>query len=318
MTDVAIIGGGPVGIFSIFACGLEGLSCVILDSNNELGGQCKALYGSKKIYDIPAYKAITGDELINNLLDQISIFNYDVFLNSFVSSIEEVDGYFKIKSGEKIIESKSVIIALGAGIYQPIKLSTAVDKSIENDQILYHIYDIKKFQDKEVAILGGGDSAVDWANELSNIAAKVHLIHRRDTLKSNAVGYSLIQNKSNIVIHAPYFVESINKNGEKVSINNHINVDYILPCYGYSSNINFLNEWNLKLEKSKILVEAGTMKTSREGIYAIGDCVQYPGKRNLIVIGFSEAMFSSRSIFKYLNPKNAFNIKHSTHSNLFK
>lgn len=319
MYDVVIIGGGPAGLFSVFCCGLEGLSCAVFDSNAELGGQCRSLYSNKNIYDIPGHKEITGGALIDNLLSQISVFDYDVFLNSFVSSVTKEDNVFIIKSNDLLVKARSLIIALGAGVYQPARLSVPFDRELEGDKIFYAVDDVQKFCEKEVAILGGGDSALDWALELSEVASKVYLIHRRDCFRANALNVARVDSCASIEKMAPYFLKEIRTSGHRLILKgcSDVAVDYVLPFYGAVSNLNFLKTWDLALRQSKILVDFSTMQTSRRGIFAIGDCITYDGKRNLILTGFSEAMVASRAIFKFLYPNKAFNSTYSTNLGVF-
>ncbi|WP_342262085.1 NAD(P)/FAD-dependent oxidoreductase [Alphaproteobacteria bacterium endosymbiont of Tiliacea citrago] len=324
MYDVVIIGGGPIGIFSIFSCGMEGLKCAIFDSNSELGGQCKFQYPEKKIYDIPGHKEITASQLIENLIDQSSIFNPDIYLNAFVESIEELleenQKYFLIKFKDKEIKARAVLVALGAGIYQPVKLSVPFDEKLEGEKIIYKIEKLNRFKDKEVAILGGGDSALDLAIELSKISKKIYLLHRRNVFKAAYYSMNKIMESNNIEKIAPYSLSHIIEQDNKLTIigeEKNIFVDYIIPCYGAVSNINFLKNWNLDLFKSKIKVNPATMESSRPGIYAIGDCINYDGKRDLILTGFSEASIASRSIFKKLYPNKAFQVNYSTNSDIF-
>lgn len=320
MYDVVIIGGGPIGIFSVFACGLEGLSVALFDSNKELGGQCKFQYASKKIYDIPAHPVITGGELIDQLILQSSIFKPKIFLESFVTQIDEVDNGFIVHSSNGDVEAKAIIVALGAGIYQPVKLSVPFDRELEGGQIHYKVEDPSLFENKDIAVLGGGDSALDWALELSEVAHKVFLVHRREKFNGSIYSVQKLKNHSNVVKKTPFSLQKIEKNDDKLMLfseNDSLKVDHVLPFYGSITNIGFLNEWGLSTKESKILVEAGSLATSRKGIYAVGDCITYEGKRNLIATGFAESMMCSRAIFKYLNPQKACAMGHSTSNSLF-
>jgi len=328
--DVAIIGGGPVGIFSVFANGMQSLSCVLIDAFDQLGGQCMCLYPEKYIYDIPAFPKITGKELIENLKTQAFAFKPTIELNSFVMNVTKKDEIFELEvqntcdaSEKKIVKARSIMVALGSGIFKPLKLPLLEAQKFENSNILYFLNDLSIFQDKCVTIAGGGDSAVDWALMLSDVASCVYLVHRREYIKAHPSSWEQIQQKAadgKIVIKIPYAISQINEVDGKftgISIKNEsqeefLKCDYLLPCFGLKSDLEFVNKWNLDLEKGRISVDQSTMSTSYRGIYALGDCVEYPGKRKLIVTGFSEAMQAAVNIRSFLYPDRAPVIGHST------
>lgn len=320
--DVAIIGGGPVGIFSVFACGMQNLSCCIIDGLSELGGQCISLYPDKKIYDIPAFKEITAKELIQNLKEQIEIFNADIFLNSFVSEIIQDGEFFKIKKNDEIIYARSVILSLGSGIFSQIKLDLPNALALENKKIFYKIDKLEHFQNKTIAIVGAGDSALDYAIELSKVAKKIILIHRRDFIKGHNYSFNIIKELKNVELKIPYTIHDLGENYIELKHFENAEIikeyyDYLIPCLGIKANISFLANWNLALNRTKIIVNPTTMQTNLEKIYAIGDCVYYENKRNLIATGFSESMQCAFDIFKTLNPGVAPKIEHSTNKDIF-
>ena len=184
-TDVLIIGAGPVGLFTVFELGQLGMKSCVVDSLADIGGQCTALYPDKPIYDIPAYPSVTAGELINNLKKQIDPFKPTLLMNQKVNELKKHKDFYSVKtSTNNIIESKCIIIAAGNGAFGPNKPPLKNIDSFENKTIFYHIRDKSKFRKKTVAIAGGGDSAVDWAIELSKTSKKIFFIHRRNKLRA--------------------------------------------------------------------------------------------------------------------------------------
>jgi len=313
MLDVCIIGGGPVGIFSIFSCGMQSLNCAIVDGFNELGGQCKFLYKNKNIYDIPGFVSITGEELVENLCEQASVFNPEIHLNSFVESIQKVDGGFSIKLQNKSIMAKSVIVATGGGNFKPNKLA------FDHANVVYFPDDLSIFKNKTVSIVGSGDTAFDYVMSLAHISKKLYLIHRRNTIKAHQDSYKKIQElekSGKIEIKIPYNIKNFDRNNELEIYyeekSEYIQSDYVIPCLGLQSDSGFLSSWGLDLFRNKIIVHPTTMQTSCKGIYAIGDCAHYPNKKKLILTGLSEATQAASDIMKYLNPNKVLYSAHST------
>jgi thioredoxin reductase (NADPH) len=210
MKDVLIIGGGPVGIFSIFACGMQNLSCVLVDALDELGGQCAKIYPEKAIYDIPGYPKITGRELVNNLIEQARPFKADIVLNSAIEKIEKEDGIFKAKTASGlVIEAKAIIIAAGSGIFEPNRPNLEGILEQENKSVFYYVENFGIFKNKVVAIAGGGDSAIDWCLEISKIASKIYLIHRRDAFKAHPSSLSEVSELGNVEKLIPNTIKAL-------------------------------------------------------------------------------------------------------------
>lgn len=324
--DVAIIGGGPVGIFSVFACGMQGLKCAMIDALDNLGGQCVCVYPEKDIYDIPGFPCISAKKLIDNLVEQACVFNPKIYLNSFVSSVQKLDACFCVdtmQNGEiSKIYAKSIIIALGAGIFSPIKPNLENIEKFEN--IKYFIDDVSIFKGKNTAIVGGGDSAIDWAIMLSDYANKIYLVHRREHIRAHPASWNKVVELASqglIDIKIPYSVSGLVEENDKFVgvdvVHNDggkmfLELDYLLPCFGLKSDISFLNAWNLESKGNRVLVEPSTMRTSLQGVYAIGDCAYYQNKRKLILTGFAEAATCAQDIFSYIHPDRAPIIAHST------
>ena len=324
-TDVLIIGAGPVGLFTVFELGQLGMRSCVVDSLEDIGGQCTALYPDKPIYDIPAYPSVTAGELINNLKKQIDPFKPILLMNQKVNELKKHKDFYSVKtSTNNIIESKCIIIAAGNGAFGPNKPPLKNIDSFENKTIFYHIRDKSKFRKKTVAIAGGGDSAVDWAIELSKTSKKIFFIHRRNKLRAIPQNVEVLydlENEGKIEMMIPYQLDSIEgKNGiiDHLIIKNmdeekkKLEVDYFLPFFGLSTNLGPIKDWELELEKNILKVKQETCETNLNGIFAIGDVCSYPGKLKLILTGFSEAAIASHNCFNKINPEKTLHFEYST------
>ena len=324
-TDVLIIGAGPVGLFTVFELGQLGMKSCVVDSLENIGGQCTALYPDKPIYDIPAYPSVTAGELINNLKKQIDPFKPTLLMNQKVNELKKHKDFYIVKtSTNNIIESKCIIIAAGNGAFGPNKPPLKNIDSFENKTIFYHIRDKSKFRKKTVAIAGGGDSAVDWAIELSKTSKKIFFIHRRNKLRAIPQNVEVLydlENEGKIEMMIPYQLDSIEgKNGiiDHLIIKNmdeekkKLEVDYFLPFFGLSTNLGPIKDWELELEKNILKVKQETCETNLNGIFAIGDVCSYPGKLKLILTGFSEAAIASHNCFNKINPEKTLHFEYST------
>ncbi|MBS91897.1 MAG: ferredoxin--NADP(+) reductase [Rickettsiales bacterium] len=323
-TDVLIVGAGPVGLFTVFELGQLGIKSCVVDCLEEIGGQCIALYPQKPIYDIPAYPKITAEELIVKLNNQIKPFKPNFLLNQKVEKISNENGFFLVTTSKKnLINAKCIIIAAGNGSFGPNKPPLENIEKFEKKSIFYHITNKSIFKNKTVAIAGGGDSAVDWALELSSITKKIFFIHRRQKLRAAPSNveklYKLEGKKLELVI--PFQLDSIN--GENGIIDELIlkdldgkkkklEIDYFLPFFGLSSELGPIKEWELQMEKNILKVDQSSCKTSIEGIYAIGDICTYPGKLKLILTGFSEAAIASHDCYKRVFPNKVLHFEYST------
>lgn len=294
--DITIIGGGPVGMFAATYARMRLAKTQIIESLGQLGGQVNALFPAKKIYDIPGFPEITGAALVEQLKSQMGQFSPDVFLNETVLSLTKVEGGFKLKTTNRTTYSKTIIIATGGGAFAPRKLKLDNASAFENKKLHYFVKDINDFKDQEVAIAGGGDSAIDWALELAPVAKKVHLIHRRDNFRALEASVASLK-ETETVFHTPYLITDLADDSDKLSLSlervrsdetKTLTVDHLLVNYGFSSSSKFLKDWGLKLERQKIAVDEH-FETTVPGIYAIGDIATYEGKLELMVTGFGEA-----------------------------
>ena len=324
-TDVVIIGAGPTGIFCTHQLGIIGLKCEIVDNLDKIGGQCIELYPDKPIYDIPAIPECTGEELTNNLIQQIKPFNFNFHLSQIVYEIKNKGGKWIIKTSKGTqFSSPNLVIAGGVGSFEPRKFTVKGCEKFEEKSIFYSIKDKEIFKNKTVAIFGGGDSALDWAIELSR-NSKVILVHRRDEFRAvqSSVDkvkelnnqkklemftqYQLIEVKGNSSIN---IIEIKSESGDVKSLN----VDYVLGFFGLIMNLGPILDWGLNIDKKKIPVNTKNFETNKKGIFAIGDICEYPGKLKLILSGFHEGALAARGCFKYAKPDEKLRFEFTTTS----
>ena len=328
-TDVVIIGAGPTGLFCAHQLGIIGLKCEIVDNLDKIGGQCIELYPDKPIYDIPAVPECTGEELTNNLLEQIKPFNFNFHLNDRVQELKkENDNWIVKTTNAKEFHAPNVVIAGGVGSFEPRKFPTKSAEKFDGTSVLYSIKDKSIFKDKSVAIFGGGDSALDWAIELSN-TSKVSLIHRRDEFRGAPVSVQKIKELSEkkiINLFTKYSIKDVMGNGslEEVEIKSEdgeskiIKADYVLGFFGLIMQLGPIAEWGLNLDKKTIPVNTENFETNKKGIFAIGDICSYPGKLKLILSGFHEGALAARGCFKYARPNEKYRFEFTTASNTIK
>jgi thioredoxin reductase (NADPH) len=323
--DVTIIGAGPVGLFAVFQCGMLGLTTQVIDSLPDIGGQCTALYPEKPIYDIPAYPEVSAADLIENLSKQAAPFKPDYYMNQQVVSIRNNDGIWDIKtSAIRNVQSKTIIIAGGAGSFGPNRPPLENIEEYEGLSVFYMVQRKKDFADKDVVIAGGGDSAVDWALSLADIAKSVCLVHRRDKFRAAPESVNKLRELSaagKIKILTPYQLHGLEgQNGtlEKLHIKQSdgtvrsLEADILLPFYGLSMDLGPISEWGLTIDNHHIVTNPTTAQTNIEKIYAIGDIAAYEHKKKLILTGFSEAAFAAHHIYDFLNPDTPLHFEYST------
>lgn len=323
-TDVVIIGAGPVGLFAVFELGLLNLKCHLVDNLDKIGGQCSELYPEKPIYDIPAYPKITGQELVDNLTLQIKPFEPKFHLNQQAESIKKIKEGWEIKTSDnQVITSKCIVIAAGAGSFVPRRPPLENITEFENKSIFYSIKNKSKFKDKKIIIAGGGDSALDWTNDLASIA-EVTLIHRRKDFRAapDSVSKMLeLEKNQKIKFRLGQLTELIGEDGSLKKIKykndneeNIIETDFLLPFFGLKMELGPISSWGINLNENLINVDTEKFETSTPTIFAIGDINTYPGKLKLILSGFHEAALMSQKCFEYCFPdkKNVF--KYTTSS----
>ena len=325
-TDIIIIGAGPAGLFSIFEAGMLKMKCHVIDTLDFVGGQCTALYPEKPIYDIPAHPQILAADLIEKLEEQARPFDPVFHLGQRVEKLERLaDQTLKITTSKNTtIEAKAVIIAAGCGAFGPNRPPIANIKSFEGKSVFYMVKNKKDFAGKRIVIAGGGDSAVDWALSLADVAQKISIIHRRDKFRcapESADRLKQLAAVGKIEMVVPYQLEDLQgKNGNlnQVIVKDFsgnikaIEADILLPFYGLAMELGPIASWGLNLHKNLIEVNFTTMQTSESGIYAIGDIGHYQNKLKLILSGFAEAATACHSAYHLVHPNTLLHFEYST------
>jgi thioredoxin reductase (NADPH) len=324
-TDVLVIGAGPVGLFAVQQLGLIGLKAEVVDNLDKIGGQCIELYPDKPIYDIPAIPECTGESLTKSLLEQIKPFKTNFHLNERVQEIsKEKNNWKTITSKGKIFIAPNVIIAGGVGSFEPRKFQIAGVEKFENKGVFYSIKDKNYFKNKKVCIFGGGDSALDWAIELSKFA-EVILVHRRNEFRGAGHSTEIVrklEKEGKLKIKTPFQINSIEGQDQVNAINiknddgkiEKITTDFVLGFFGLIMKLGPIAEWGLNLEKKTIPVNTENFQTNKEGIFAIGDICTYPGKLKLILSGFHEGALAARACFKLAKPDEKYRFEYTTTS----
>ena len=326
-TDIAIIGAGPVGLFAVFECGLLKLRCHLIDYLPQAGGQLSEIYPKKPIYDIPGYPTILAQELVDKLKEQAEPFKPAFTLGERIESLEkkgERDFILETNLGTKI-HAKAIVIAGGLGCFEPRKPEVAGLEQFENGKgVNYMILDPEKYRGKCMVLAGGGDSALDWAIFLADVAKQVTLVHRSESFRGaldsvNKVMTLAKEGKIKLVLNSSLNAVSGNEHLEKVSIQNiktneitTIETDYLIPLFGLSPKLGPIEQWGLNIDKSAIEVNTDDYSTNLEGVYAIGDINTYKNKLKLILCGFHEAALMSHSAYKYINPGVKYTMKYTT------
>ena len=324
-TDVLVIGAGPVGIFVVQQLGLIGLKAEVVDNLDKIGGQCIELYPDKPIYDIPGLPECTGESLTKNLLEQIKPFKTNFHLNERVEEISKEKDNWKIQTSSKnFFLSPNIIIAAGVGSFEPRKFTVKDAEKFENKGIFYSIKDKNIFKDKKICIFGGGDTALDWAIELSRVA-DVTLVHRRNEFRGaehSAQIAKQLEKEGKLKIKTPFQINSIEGNNSINGITiktedgkvEKIETDYLLGFFGLIMKLGPISEWGLNIDNKTIPVDTKNFQTNKEGIFAIGDICTYPGKLKLILSGFHEGALAARACFKLARPNENYRFEFTTTS----
>ena len=304
---------GQLVYFAVHQLGIIGLKAEVVDNLDKVGGQCIELYPDKPIYDIPAIPECTGESLTKNLLEQIKPFKTNFHLGERVEEISNEKNNWKIKTNKsKIFITPNIIIAGGVGSFEPRKFSVKGAETFENKGLFYSVKDKNLFKNKKVCIFGGGDSALDWAIELSKFA-ETTLVHRRNEFRGAEHSAEIarkLEKEGKIKIKTPFQIHSIEGKDKINSIIlkkedgkiEEIKTDFVLGFFGLIMKLGPISEWGLNLDKKTIPVDTENFQTNKKGIFAIGDICTYPGKLKLILSGFHEGALAARACFKLARP----------------
>lgn len=324
-TDICIIGAGPVGLFAVFEAGLLKMRCHLIDALPQVGGQLSEIYPQKPIYDIPGYPEVKAQELVDNLMKQIKPFSPTFSLGERVDHLaKQTDGSYILTTSDKTqVHAQVIVIAGGLGCFEPRKPVLENLERFEGKGVTYMVKNPETFRDKKVVLAGGGDSALDWAIFLSNVAEKVTLVHRNETFRgapdSAAKVFDLANcGKIDLILSAN--LKGLGGNGHLNQIilegkgkeEIKIDTDYLIALFGLSPKLGPIGEWGLSVDKNAIEVDTRDYSTNIERIYAIGDINTYPGKLKLILCGFHEAAIMMHSAFKFVYPDQKLSFKYTT------
>jgi thioredoxin reductase (NADPH) len=325
ITDICIIGAGPVGLFAVFEAGLLKMRCHLVDVLTQVGGQLSEIYPHKPIYDIPGFPTINAQQLVDGLMEQIAPFKPGFSLGERVNELDQLeDGTFITRTGDGTeIHSRVVVIAGGLGCFEPRKPAIDNLELFEGRGVAYMVKNPEAFRDRRVVLAGGGDSALDWTIFLANIAEKVTLIHRGDTFRGSPDSAEKVfalakEGKIDLVLQS--HIKAIHGNGhlqavELVGRENDtsiIETDHLIPLFGLTPKLGPIAQWGLNVDSSAIMVDTLDYSTNVPGVFAIGDINIYPGKLKLILCGFHEAALMAQSAFKYVYPAQKLSFKYTT------
>lgn len=327
-TDAVIIGAGPVGLFAVFECGMVKIRCHVVDSLDSIGGQCAALYPEKPIYDIPALPRVEGAELVERLAEQASPFKPVFHLGQQVDSLRRRDdGRWEVATSEGArIDAAVVIIAAGVGAFGPNRPPLPGLDSFEGKSVFYYVRRREDFRDKRVVIAGGGDSAVDWALSLAEVAAHVYVVHRRGKFRAapeSTARLNALAEEGRIELVVPYQLQGLEGTDGRLSAvtvatlkgePRRLEADVLLPFFGLSMKLGPILDWGLDLERNHVRIAPDTAMTNLEGVFAVGDVAAYPGKLKLILTGFAEAARAAHSAHDIVHPDEALHFEYSTTS----
>jgi thioredoxin reductase (NADPH) len=326
-TDVLIIGAGPVGLFAVFELGLLDIKAHLVDILDKVGGQCAELYPEKPIYDIPGIPIITGNGLGEALMEQIKPFNPTFHLSEMVTTIENVgDPLFRVStSAGKTFECKAIAIAAGGGSFQPKRPPILGIEPYEDKSVFYAVRKMDAFRGKDIMIVGGGDSALDWTLNLQPIAKRLTLVHRRDDFRGapdsvNKMRALVASGAMDLKIGQVTELEGADGQLTAASIKDkdgaivRVACDAMLPFFGLTMKLGPVSDWGLEMHDELIKVDVSTFETTRPGIFAIGDINTYPGKLKLILSGFHEGALMAQRVHHYVHPEKRLVFQYTTSS----
>jgi thioredoxin reductase (NADPH) len=326
-TDVLIVGAGPCGLFAVFELGLLDMKAHLVDILDKIGGQCAELYPEKPIYDIPAVPFVTGQGLTDALMEQIKPFGPTFHLGEMVETVEKIgDPLFRVTTDlGKIFEAKIVVIGAGGGSFQPKRPPVPGIEAYEGTSVFYAVRKMDQFRDKNLLIVGGGDSALDWTLNLQPIAKRVTLMHRRDQFRAapdnvNKMRALVAEGKMDFKLGQ---VTGLEGDGVRLIAAQarpdkgepyRVECDMLLPFFGLTMKLGPVANWGIALEGDVIPVDTAAFETNMPGIFAIGDINTYPGKLKLILSGFHEAALMSQKAYHYVYPGKRLVFQYTTSS----
>ncbi|MEY4479326.1 MAG: hypothetical protein RLZZ267_4 [Bacillota bacterium] len=320
IVDIAIIGAGPAGLFAAFYGGMRHASVKLIESMPQLGGQLSALYPEKFIYDVAGFPKVRAQELVDQLTEQLNQFPTTYCLEEMVQQVIKHDErHFEIRTTKAVHHAKSIVITAGVGAFEPRRIEIEGAEKFEKTNLHYFVNDLNRFAGQKVLISGGGDSAVDWALMLEPIAEKVTLIHRRDKFRAHEHSVNVLMNskvevltpKEITVLHGEDTINQVTIKDCKSDEEQIIDVDAVIVNFGFISSLGPINEWGFEIDKGAIKVDT-RMESSIPGIFAAGDITTYPGKINLIAVGFGEAPTAINNAMVYLDPTAKLSPGHSS------
>ncbi|MGE0351624.1 MAG: NAD(P)/FAD-dependent oxidoreductase [Gemmatimonadales bacterium] len=332
--DITIIGAGPTGLFGAFYAGMRGASCRLVDALPEVGGQLQALYPEKYIFDVAGYPKVLAKDLVRNLAAQGLQFGATTHLGHVVTGLSRVDepegvGRFLLETEQgEVYPSRTVIIAAGIGAFEPRLLPVEGVERFQDRGLHYSVLDPQRFAGKRVLLVGGGDSAFDWAVNLQGIARSIALIHRRDGFRAHAATVRQVEELARAgrcdfrtfwevkAVHGEEQVTGAVIFNNRTKAEEALELDAIIPLLGFHSDLGAIKEWGLDSTKGEIAVNQ-LMETNVPGIYAAGDIVTYPGKLKLIATGVAEVCTAVNNAVHYIDPKKKVNPGHSSNMALF-
>ncbi|TAM01362.1 MAG: NAD(P)/FAD-dependent oxidoreductase [Paraburkholderia sp.] len=326
-TDALIIGAGPIGLFQVFELGLLEIHAHVVDSLPVVGGQCAELYPDKPIYDIPAIQVCTGRELVQALLKQIAPFTPTFHLGEEVQVVErraDKRFYVQTSKGTRFL-AKTLFIAAGVGSFQPRTLKVSGIEPYRDKQLFYRVRDPEMFRNKNIVICGGGDSALDWALQLVDVAQSVILLHRRDAFRAAPASVAKMQALCD-ELRMQFIVGQItgfDDEGGKLArikvagsdgVTRSLELDCLLVFYGLSPQLGPIAQWGMEIERRQLPVDTARFETSVPGIFAVGDVSTYPGKKKLILSGFHETALAAFGAANYVFPEKKIQLQYTTSS----
>ncbi|MFQ5971237.1 MAG: NAD(P)/FAD-dependent oxidoreductase [Alphaproteobacteria bacterium] len=326
-TDICIVGAGPVGLFAVFECGMLAMRSHVVDALEVIGGQCSALYPEKPIYDIPGYPRIDAGMLVDRLAEQAAPFEPVYHLGQQVKDLTPNGGarwLVETTSGTRI-DCAAVLIAAGGGAFGPNRPPIpGIADYEESGAVRYLVARREDLRDKRIVIAGGGDSAVDWALSLHDLAARVMVVHRRDRFRAAPDSVERLRRLARdgrLALVIPYQLAGLEGEGGRLTAvfveslegeRRRLEADVLLPFFGLAMSLGPLAELGLALERGQIAVEPATCETNLSGVHAIGDIACYPGKLKLILSGFSEAAMAAHAMFRRVHPDQELHFEYST------